>query len=34
MCENEFKIAMQRQHFRKGDKKTDILLTRLTQLVH
>ena len=34
MCENEFKIAMQRQHFQKGDKKLDILLTRLTRVVH
>ncbi len=34
MCEGQFKIAMQKKHFRRGDQELDILLTRLTRIVH
>ncbi len=34
MCEDRFKIAMQKKHFQRGDKELDILLTRLTRITH
>ncbi len=34
MCEDKFKIAMQKRHFKRGDKELDILLTRLIRITH
>ncbi len=34
MCEDQFRIAMQKRHFKRGDKELDILLTRLTRITH